>query len=245
MARLGRGLGRGSVGGARHAAALLAAARDRGRRGLCLAVAGRPDAAQRLLARPRLGHRPFRRRLLLDPRGLLTSRRPTSRCSARRSSAASRSCWVLSGLAAWASRRIIDRWPDLGRPLQPAGCAGDRLDGCRVAARAPVHRLSVESAGPCLGLCHAFATRRGAVRRLWPWHVDLPRARRADGRLAGIDRSPPGRRPRRLGWPVGNGRHRKRPGRWRAGSASFSPTCRSRRNGAPKPAPASSPSWWK
>ena len=243
MARLGRGLGGGSVGGARHAAALLAAARDRGHRGLRLAVAGRADAAQRLLARAGLGHGPFRRRLLLDPGSLLCPAgrlRPARPADRRRPRGRA---GILSGarrLGVAPHHRSLAR---SRRPLQPPGCAGDRLDGCRVAARAPLHRLSVESAGACLGLCHAFATGRGAVRRLWPWHVDLPRARSADGRLAGIDRGTPGGRPRGLGRPVGDGRHRQRQAV--PGSASCSPTCRRRRNGVRKPAPSRSPSWWR
>ena len=206
MARLGRGLGGGSVGGSRHAAALLAAARDRGHRGLRLAVAGRADAAQRLLARAGLGHGPFRRRLLLDPRSLLCPAgrlRPARPADRRRPRGRA---GILPGprrLGVAPHHRSLAR---SRRPLQPPGCAGDRLDGCRVAARAPLHRLSVESAGACLGLCHAFATGRGAVRSLWPWHVDLPRARSADGRLAGIDRGTPGRSASRAGpasrrWP--------------------------------------------
>ena len=60
---------------------------------------------------------------------------------------------IFPGLAATASRRTVDRWPVPRRPLPSPGAAGDRLDGCRVVARAPLHRLSLESVSACPGLC--------------------------------------------------------------------------------------------
>ena len=75
-----------------------------------------------------------------------------------------------------------------GRALSSPDPAGDRLDRDRMAARPPLHGISVESARPCLGLRHAVAARRRPVRRLWPGHADFSHAGGADRRLAGLDR---------------------------------------------------------
>ena len=209
MARLGRGLRGRRAGRARDAAALLAAARGAGRRGLCLAVADGAWRAQRPVARLGLGDGPFCRRVVLDSRSLL---RPAGRlCPA----------WSADrggpgggpGLLPWAGgRRIAPCRPALARPrrpLQPPDRAGDRLGSSGMAARAHLHRLSLESARSCLGVCHAFATGCRAVRRLWAGHGDLSRARRADGRLVGIGRGAGGGRDCGLRRPRGDGARRR------------------------------------
>src|SRR4029453_4232243 len=119
-----------------HAAALLAAARDRRHRGLCLAVAGRPQAPQRPLGRAGPGHPPFFPRPPPAPRSASWGGRAWGP-----GHFAVGSYWILEafyvppadfallgppivaglsvllgffpGLAAWASRRIIDRWRSL------------------------------------------------------------------------------------------------------------------------------------
>src|SRR5829696_3265671 len=111
MARLGRGPGGRSVGGARHAAALLAAAGDRGHRGLRLAVAGRADAAQRRLAWG-TGHFAVGSYWILEAFYV-----PPADFALLGPPIVAGLAVVLGffpGLAAWVSRRIIDRWPDLG-----------------------------------------------------------------------------------------------------------------------------------
>ena len=199
MARRGRGLGGRRAGGARHAAALLAAAGGRGHRRLRLAVGDGADGRAAPCWRGwawGIGHFAVGSYWILEAFYV-----PPADFALLGPPIVAGLAVVLGffpGLAAWA---VTARRRSLARPrraLSPPGRAGDRLDGGGMAARAPLHRLSVESAGPRLGLCHAFATGRGAVRRLWPGHVDLPRARGADGRLAGLDRGAGGRRPRGL-----------------------------------------------
>ena len=73
MARRRRGFSGRRARGSGDAAALLAAAGRRRHGGLRLAVGDGARTAQRAAARLGLGHRAFRRRLLLDPRGLLRS----------------------------------------------------------------------------------------------------------------------------------------------------------------------------
>ena len=100
-----------------------------------------------------------------------------------------------------------------GGPLPPPHPAGDRLDRRRMAARPCLHRLSVESAGPCLGLRRAVAAGRRTVRRLRSRRLHLPRAGGAHGGVAGVARGPGGDRTCRRRGPSGDdaGR-RRRPG---------------------------------
>ena len=91
---------------------------------------GAPTRAQRRAARLGLGHRPFRRRLLLDARGLL---RAAGRLRAARPADRARP----GGRAGLLSRprrpgrrkTLVAALAASRRPLSPAGPAGDRLDG--------------------------------------------------------------------------------------------------------------------
>ena len=242
MARHGRGFPGGRAGGARHAAALLAAARRAGHRGVRLAVADRAGAEERAVARLGLGHRPFRRRLLLDRRSLLRAARRLR--LARRADrggprGVSRSLPGPCGRAHTPAGRAL---AGAGRALSPPGPAGDRLDRGRMAARPPVHRICVESARPCLGLRRALAAKRRPVRRLWPGHAHLPRPGGADRRLAGRDRRARGIGRRGLRRPEHDGSGRPTTDR---GCASCSPMSRKPRSGGPRTARGNSPSWSK
>ena len=141
MARHGRGFPGGRARGARHAAALLAAACRAGHRGVRLAVADRAGAEERAVARLGLGHRPFRRRLLLDRRSLLRAARRLragSACPSWRPSRCSRSssrALRLGSHAGWSSvgRRwagAIAAWSCWRSPgPRPNGCAATCFTG--------------------------------------------------------------------------------------------------------------------
>ena len=188
MARHGRGFPGRRAGGTRHAAALLAAACRAGHRGFRLAVADRAGAEERAVARLGVGHRPFRGRLLLDRRSLLRAARRLRIARRADRGGPGGAPGLLPGSCGRGHASAGRALAGAGRALSSPDPAGDRLDGGRMAARPPLHRLSVESARPCLGLCHAVAAKRRPVRRLWPGHADLPRAGGADRRLAGLDR---------------------------------------------------------
>ena len=147
-----------------------------------------PGPNARVAARLGLGHRPFRGRLLLDRRGLLRAAgrlRSARRADRGGPGGAPRPLPGPCGRRhALAGRALAGA----GRAISSPDPAGDRLDGGRMAARPPLHRLRVESARPCLGLRHASAANRRAVRRLWPGHADVSRAGGADRRLAGLAR---------------------------------------------------------
>ena len=190
MARAGRWLDRGRARGARHAAAVLAAA-GRGRhRGLRLAVGRRADGAHRRAARLGLGHRPFRRRLLLDGRGLLRAAGRLRAARAAGGAGPGRVCWVPFRPRRPGRRKTLAlRWPQLaGRYrrlvlLAIAWTVAEWLRG-HIFTGYPWNPL-----GACLGLCHALAAGRGVGRRVRPRHLDLhhPRRRR---RPDGARRSP-------------------------------------------------------
>ena len=88
------------------------------------------------------------------------------------------------GAAAAAARWAVLRWPALGGRyrrlilLAIAWTVAEWLRG-HVFTGYPWNPL-----GACLGLCHAVAAGRRAVRRLRPRHVDVPGPGRADRRLA-------------------------------------------------------------
>ncbi len=108
--------------------------------------------------------------------------------AALRDSSWPRRCSGKVGCAALAAAR----WTPL-----PAAAARHCLDGDGMAARAPLHRLPMEPARPCLGLRNTADPECRAVRCLWTRPYELPRACCPGGRLAGVD-SGIG-----VGWPRG------------------------------------------
>ena len=87
----------------------------RGHRGLRLAVADRADGRTARCCAAGPGASAISPSAPTGSSKPSSCRRPTSRCSARRSSAASRSCsGFFPGLAAWAHAPLVERWPALG-----------------------------------------------------------------------------------------------------------------------------------
>ena len=151
-----------------------------------------------------LGHRPFRRRLLLDRGSLLRAARRLRAAGPAHRHRARRPPGILSGDGS--GRREMGRIALAidGRPLLPPAAAGHRLDDRGMAARSCLHGLRVESARACLGLRDAVAAGRGAVRRLRAGPADLHDPGRPGCGVARVD--PRTRRGRRRGL-CGTGRH--------------------------------------